>query len=127
MACVRGRIEACGAGRNGRRAMTNRNMRMVAKLAQRERAAARAAARKPEPWTFDYHLYERLRDDAGAMYEIVGLPSGDQRHYRVVLQALDGTGRPEGMPLQRLATKDGVLLDGWGRRARRMAMEGIRD
>jgi hypothetical protein len=105
--------------------MTNRKMRMVAKLAQRERAAERAAARRPEPWTPDYHLHERLRDEAGAMYEIVGLPAGDQRHHRVMLQALDEAGRPEGMPLQRLATKDGVLLDGDGRRARRLAQETV--
>jgi hypothetical protein len=106
--------------------MTNRKMRMVAKLASRERAAERAAARRPVPWTFDYRLHERLRDDGGAMYEIVGLPPGDQRHHRVMLQALDETGRPEGVPLQRLATKDGVLLDGWGRRARRLPEEVAR-
>jgi hypothetical protein len=97
-------------------------MNRKAYISRQQRAVARAAL-KPEPWIPDYRLHERLRDEAGAMYEIVGLPPGDQRHHRVMLQALDGTGRPEGVPLQRLATKDGVLLDGWGRRARRLEQE----
>jgi hypothetical protein len=100
--------------------MTNRRMRLTAKVAQRERAAQRAAeraARKPEPWTPDYHLHERLRDDGGAMYEIVALPAGDQRYHRVVVQKLSEGGPPEA-PVQRLATAHGVMLgpDRWARR-----------
>jgi hypothetical protein len=84
------------------------------------RAAERRAARRPAAWTPDYALGERLKDD-GLMYEIVALSAAG--HPRVVLQALDGAGRPEGEPFQRLAERDGVRLDSWGRRARRLATE----
>jgi hypothetical protein len=94
-----------------------------------KRAAAKAAAIerrlacRREPWTFDYALHEVLEDATGVRYRIIGLPPDDRRNPRVMIQALDGNGRPEGEPFERGAERDGVRLDGEGRWARRIPQE----
>jgi hypothetical protein len=97
-------------------------------------AAQRRAERQVErgrtrAWLFDWRPGEVLRDDAGALYEIVEVPLADRHDLVVTLQKMvvDGTGRPlhglrEGKPFFAVAGRDGVRL-GQGRWARRVAAE----
>ena len=98
----------------------------MAAAAQRrtERLAERGLTRA---WLFDYRPGEVLRDDAGALYEIVEVPLDDRHDLVVTIQKMvvDGTGRPlhglrEGKPFFAVAGRDGVRL-GQGRWARRVA------
>ena len=97
-------------------------MRLAARISQRERAAERAAARMPVPFACDYRPGERLAADDGE-YEVVEVipadPDKHDRDHHVVIRRCDGTGHP----LRRLAERDGVRLDGDGRRARRIPQE----
>jgi hypothetical protein len=99
----------------------------VAKEVGRERAAERRAARKPARAVgpCDYRLGEQLASDDGARFEVVEVIPADpdryDRDHHVVIRRCDGTGEP----MRRLAERDGVLLDGWGRRARRLEQEAV--
>jgi hypothetical protein len=104
--------------------------RRFSKLAARERAAERRAARGlTRAWLFDYRPGEVLRDDAGALYEIIEVPLADRHDLTVMVQKMvvDGAGRPlhglrEGKPFSAVAGRDAVRIDA-RRWARRLATE----
>jgi len=84
--------------------MTNRKMRMVAKLASRERAAERAAARSMvRPPAFG--VGDTIRSESGE-YEVVGINSTGRVAFIQRLVA----GRHDGAPFPRAMDERGIKI-----------------
>jgi hypothetical protein len=92
-------------------------MRLTAKLASRERAAARAAARKPVPWVCDYSVGDQVGTEDGGWFEVIEVIPADRDggDHHVVIRSVG-----EGPAMRRLVRERGVLIDGgqdrWARR-----------
>jgi len=103
--------------RSGNLAVSNRKMRLTAKLASRERAAARAAARKPVPWVCDYSVGDQVGTEDGGWFEVIEVIPADRDggDHHVVIRSVG-----EGPAMRRLVRERGVLIDGgqdrWARR-----------